>query len=319
MSEPPGGIDNNPIYAGLNTFGQWTSDLYDGRGNGLVLYGPAGIGKTHTAERIAHEKGIAIVKPRPGTARGLIDCLYENADARVIMIDDLDSIWSDETALNTLKVALDSREPRILSHTVASEHYSIEPFEITAKVLFISNKDFNNPKQFSSKVWESGVLPIKSRCAVIGLPFDPVALYEYTGWLASDGGMLKQLYFDLPLANGIHQGNRRRGLSRIETNEVLEHFARNAHRYPSLTPRELYRLARVRIGKSYEEWAAQIEPLLTGEWNDLPDIIPWFTVGDGPCGVSHIREARRTAPNPYVRSRSTAASAASLRELSERV
>lgn len=328
MTEPHGGIANNSVYIGLNTAGNWINDLYDGRSNGMVLTGPAGIGKTHLADAIAARRGINIEKPRPGTARGLMQCLYECtlAEVDVIMIDDLDAIWADETALNTLKVALDSKEKRILSHWVKSEEHSIPEFEVTARVLFLSNKDFTDPSQFSRRIWDSGIEPLKSRCTVYGLPFDPLSLYTYTGWLASDGGMLKGLHFDLPLGNGIHQGNRRRVLSRNAANQVLEHFAANAYRYPSLSPRELVRLARARIGKSREDWEVQVEPLLTGQWR-LPEMIPWFSMDIGSCGVrrnttetrTHAKIRRTTTAALGSASRSGAASAASLRDIAERI
>ena len=82
---------------------------------------------------------------------------------------------------------------------MSSVSKSIPPFEITARVLFVSNKDFNAPRSFRKSIWESGVLPLKNRCACIGLPFAPLSAYEYVGWLASAGGMLKQVYFDWPL------------------------------------------------------------------------------------------------------------------------
>lgn len=184
---------------------------------------------------------------------------------------------------------------------------SIAPFEITARVLFLSNKDFTDPTKFTKKIWDSGVQPLRNRCAIIGLPFDPLELYHYVGWLASNTPMLRDLYFDykigepMPARNGgtviAHKGNNRRRLSRPETEEVLSHFCYYAPSYPSISPRELVRFAVARIGKSYDEWAAQIAPLLTGT-RDLPKDRQWFSVV--PAKRAYYTVARWSRPTVKV-------------------
>jgi hypothetical protein len=153
--------------------------------------------------------------------------------------------------------------------------------------------NFENPREFSAKLWESGVKAIKNRCTVFGLPFDPLDLYLYTCWLASTSMFKQQAYIDLPLGDGIHQGNRRRFLSRVEANDVLRHFCLNAHRYPSPTPREIVNMAKVRIGRSREEWEQRIERLLTGAWV-FPDARWCFTIGDDPCELIRVQSDERT-------------------------
>jgi hypothetical protein len=298
-------IEDNPVYRALRVAENWLDDLYDGRINGMVLTGPPGIGKTRLAYTVAKRRGIPICAPRPGTARGLLQCLHDHAHVPIIVLDDLDSVTSGEMVLNTLKVALDSKSHRILSHIVGdgNNRHTIPPIELTARVLFISNKDFTDRDQFTRKIWDSGILPLKDRCTVIGLPFDPAALYDYVGWLATEGGTLRSLYFDFPDGQYIptkdgtlaiaYKGNRRRFLSRAEQEEILTHFYNYAPRYPSLSPRELVRFATARIGKTFDFWAAQIAPLLTGNW-ELPAVRHRYTVMP-PAPASEKGEARPPA------------------------
>jgi hypothetical protein len=98
---------------------------------------------------------------------------------------------------------------------------------------------------------------------LIGLPFDPLAQYHYTGWLATEKSMHRGIGVNTP------QGMRH--ISLAETNDVLEHFAEHANRYKSIGPRELDILAGLRIGVKKEDWLAWTERQLspTPLW-DLP-------------------------------------------------
>jgi replication-associated recombination protein RarA len=68
-------INDNRLYQGLNYARKFLNDLYDGRYNGMMLWGPPGIGKTLIARETAKERGIKAFEPRPGTARGLLQVL----------------------------------------------------------------------------------------------------------------------------------------------------------------------------------------------------------------------------------------------------
>ena len=184
----------------------------------------------------------------------------------------MDAVWSDKTALSHLKKALDSDSPRMLSHTTGNARLNIPEFELKAKLLVVSNLDFSNPRAFNGASYAYGVVPLMSRCAMIGLPFDLKELYEYTAWLCR-GSMLRDLYFEYPLGQKFRNKkgewvtatrfNRRQCLNRAETEHVLRHFAQNAGRYPSVSPRELCRFATMRIGKTHDEWERQVEALLS--------------------------------------------------------
>jgi len=115
----------------------------------LVITGMAGVGKTHLVKetltnmglRESHEfehfKGKA-------TPAGLYMTLYANSD-KIIVLDDCDSVFKDDDAVNILKAALDSYDTRQISY-ISSKPLKDEfgepipsRFEFTGKIIFISN------------------------------------------------------------------------------------------------------------------------------------------------------------------------------------
>ena len=115
----------------------------------LVVTGSAGTGKTFLIKQtlagmgldestdFVHFKGRA-------TAAGLFVTLYENCD-KIIVLDDCDSVFKDDDAVNILKAALDSYDIRKISYLTTKplkdEFGSHLPrtFEFTGKIIFISN------------------------------------------------------------------------------------------------------------------------------------------------------------------------------------
>lgn len=125
-----------------------------GKVRSMIVSGPAGIGKTYTIESIldrAEEDGKIIVRHVSGFARatGLFKLLYQNRfPESVLVLDDIDSIFSDENALNILKGALDTKKRRVITWGsekvfVDSENEIIpNEFEFKGSVIFITNLDF---------------------------------------------------------------------------------------------------------------------------------------------------------------------------------
>ena len=115
----------------------------------LVVTGMAGMGKTHVVKQTLEEAGLkestdfVHFKGR-ATAAGLYITLYENSD-KIIVLDDCDSVFKDDDAINILKGALDSYDIRMISYITSRElkdsYLNPVPrsFEFTGKVIFISN------------------------------------------------------------------------------------------------------------------------------------------------------------------------------------
>jgi hypothetical protein len=115
----------------------------------LVITGGAGMGKTHLVKSTLESMGLkesydfVHFKGR-ATAAGLFITLYENSD-KIIVLDDCDSVFRDDDAVNILKGALDSYDTRKISYittkSLKDEFGGEVPrhFEFTGRVIFISN------------------------------------------------------------------------------------------------------------------------------------------------------------------------------------
>lgn len=129
--------------------------VIQGNVRGLIVSGAAGIGKTFTFERelvAAQERGeIGNLEHVKGklTPLFLFKTLYENRNpGDVVLLDDCDSVFSDETALNILKAALDSSDERWLTYGSATkwlEENNVESkFLFEGSIIFITNLDFDS-------------------------------------------------------------------------------------------------------------------------------------------------------------------------------
>jgi hypothetical protein len=115
----------------------------------LVITGGAGMGKTHLVKSTLECMGLCestdfVHFKGRATAAGLFITLYENSD-KIIVLDDCDSVFRDDDAVNILKGALDSYDTRkisyITSKALKDEFGEAIPrhFEFTGRIIFISN------------------------------------------------------------------------------------------------------------------------------------------------------------------------------------
>lgn len=126
----------------------------------MILSGPAGLGKSFGVERAAEEvsgdfehiKGY--IRPT-----GLFKTLYKNRhNGNLVVFDDIDSLFGDETSLNILKSACDSGDVRKiswLSNTVMEDEDGEEipsSFIFNGSIIFITNIDFQQHVDKGSKM-----------------------------------------------------------------------------------------------------------------------------------------------------------------------
>ena len=114
----------------------------------LVITGMAGVGKTHLVKETLKQMGLRESYEfehfkGKATAAGLFITLYQNSD-KIVVLDDCDSVFKDDDAVNILKAALDSYDTRKISYisTKPLKDEFGEPipshFEFTGKIIFIS-------------------------------------------------------------------------------------------------------------------------------------------------------------------------------------
>lgn len=121
----------------------------------LVVSGPAGLGKSYTIEKSLEawdpdQRRHTIIKGYV-KATGLYKLLYQYRKSKnVIVFDDADTIFSDETALNMLKAVCDTTEKRRVSYLadykmVDEDSADLIPnsFEFEGSIIFITNLDFH--------------------------------------------------------------------------------------------------------------------------------------------------------------------------------
>ena len=128
----------------FRTLSEIVARIANGDNTGLVVYGAPGIGKSYSVEEtlagMNNDFQLQSGKITPG---GLFDTMYKYQDkGNVIVMDDCDSALYDETSLNLLKTALDTKEQRVVSWTSRRESEIPPRFRYSGGVIFITNTDF---------------------------------------------------------------------------------------------------------------------------------------------------------------------------------
>jgi hypothetical protein len=114
----------------------------------MVVTGAPGVGKTYTVERILEQSKVPHEIVRGSlSAINLYMLAYKyRKPGNVIVLDDADSIFNDEEALNILKALCDTSSTRKVSYMKEAQQLIAEDipksFEFHGAMIFISNLDF---------------------------------------------------------------------------------------------------------------------------------------------------------------------------------
>jgi hypothetical protein len=132
-----------------------TEACINGDARAMIVSGPAGLGKSYTVEKALQKwdpNGLdhTIIKGYV-RATGLVKLLYQyRLPNQVIVFDDADTIFFDDTSLNLLKAVCDTTERRRVSwlsegKLVDEESAELIPrsFDFEGTIIFISNYDFD--------------------------------------------------------------------------------------------------------------------------------------------------------------------------------
>jgi len=157
-----------------------TRGVKSGHISGLVISGPPGIGKSYNVMEMLTEgavgamggthRGWEVVKGHI-TPIGLYQKLYNFRNkGDILVFDDCDAVWGDETSANLLKAVLDSSDVRTVqwnseSHALRREDIP-SSFEFCGSIVFITNKDFRSGNSAKMQTHYDAVL---SRCHYLDL------------------------------------------------------------------------------------------------------------------------------------------------------
>lgn len=141
-----------------------TDNAVQGDIRSLIVSGPPGLGKSFTVEQALNkwdpmQENHTIIKGYV-KATGLYRTLYQyRAKNKVIVFDDADSIFFDDTALNMLKTVCDTTERRTVSYLadynmVDGNSSDVIPrsFDFDGTIVFITNMDFDRLIDGASKI-----------------------------------------------------------------------------------------------------------------------------------------------------------------------
>lgn len=153
--------------------------MISGNIRAMIVSGAPGVGKTHTLESKLKDaqtnnkiKSVNAIKGSV-SAIGLFLTLWENKESgNVLVLDDIDSIFNDEEALNLLKGALDTGKTRTISwikdSTFLRDREIPNTFEYEGQIAFLTNVDLDSRAAKEGK-YAPHICALISRCVFLDL------------------------------------------------------------------------------------------------------------------------------------------------------
>lgn len=221
----------------------------------VTVTGAPGVGKTYTVERIL-ERAKDTMGTQYEVIRGTLSAvnLYKlgyrmRNPGSVIVLDDADSIFNDEDALNILKVLCDSSETRRVHWMKESQALKEEDvptsYEFNGALIFISNLNFQQFVDEGKNKYAQHFEALMSRSMYLDLRLhDRNELGVWVEHVATNGKMFA-----------------REGLSEEKGRQVLKFLRDYRDQLRELSLRTVLKTAQ--LAKSHNEWENMAKILLT--------------------------------------------------------
>tara|TARA_R110000851_G_scaffold25687_2_gene73698 strand:+ start:2492 stop:3499 length:1008 start_codon:yes stop_codon:yes gene_type:complete len=218
---------------------------------GMVVVGPPGIGKSHGVEKVldkhatlsalaGSEEKYEFVKGKVSALGLFMKLWYHRKKDHVIVFDDCDDIFHEDTSLNLLKAALDTKAKRRICWNTDSRKLKDEGidnvFDFEGSVIFITNVKFDNIR---SKKLQDHLKALESRCHYLDLEINT----EYEIMLR-----IKQITLDGMLNSY--------GFEQQTVDDIVEYVETNKGRLRELSLRSIIKIADLAKAFGENDWAS---------------------------------------------------------------
>jgi len=138
------------IAANFSLFDECVHDVVCGTDRGCIISSPPGSGKSHTtAKHESKARGVFLTVTGGITPPEMYKVLYSVKDDGIVIFDDCDDVFLNESGFNLLKGSLETKGKRLISWLKSGkildedENEIPKTFEFNGRILFLTNKDFD--------------------------------------------------------------------------------------------------------------------------------------------------------------------------------
>lgn len=217
----------------------------------MIISGPAGLGKSWgirtaiTKATDEKEDFYSDVISGSITAVGLYIALWNAKNGGLVVLDDCDDVFRDETTLNILKAALDSGGRRIISWRKQShwlkEMEIDDVFEFKGSVIFLTNVDFER------QIAAGRPTAVHFRALMDRSLYLSLAIRSKKDIIVR----MKQVVYE-------HKMLEKMGLEAEEVDSIMEFVMENKDRFYHLSLRLLHQIGLCFMADN-ENWAVDVE------------------------------------------------------------
>jgi hypothetical protein len=291
----------NPVNLEMQRAQRWVEDACLGLRPGVMLSGEAGAGKTHLVDEAmaaVTAKGVKPIRRILRDDRMLLETIQDSKGVTPIILEECDALFRSPNQINILKMATDDgkRAPKMIMTKIGTVRFG-------APIILVTNSNPSDDRNFDRKLVDD-IAAIRSRMPPIHIKTDPLAMWEYTCYLAIVHNLIRHSKF-------VNNGKiERRSVTADQQNTVLRFYAENLFRLGDRSPRGLTRIAQaVYLTKNKSQRDTDLNALLIRTRADAeamapdgwPPYVPTLFGPDGPRGTSEPIVLGKPAPTVSVK------------------